>query len=151
MDRLVNLIRQQMLRLSDVFHPPEDSFTLESPQHLKQLNHLLRLSGTPEVSIHFEVLGETPQRTTLRLQSPPQDSFLSNIYPATACIPTFINLAYHILLRDSNNNRYGLGWDISACGIFNETWKRKGKSTMVPLRRDPTIRELLERRLQSTQ
>jgi hypothetical protein len=72
MDQLVNLIRQKMLRLREAFHPPEDSFALESPQQLEQLNHLLRLSGTPEVSIHSEVLGEIPQRTTLRLQSPPQ-------------------------------------------------------------------------------
>jgi CubicO group peptidase (beta-lactamase class C family) len=51
-----------------------------------------------------------------------------------------------MLLRDSSSNNHGLSWDISACGIFNETRKRKGKSTMVPLRQDPSIRELLHNR-----
>jgi hypothetical protein len=50
-------------------------FDLQSPQHLEQLNRLLAFSHTPQVSIHFEVLGRTPQATTLRypiLQSPPE-------------------------------------------------------------------------------
>jgi CubicO group peptidase (beta-lactamase class C family) len=50
-------------------------FDLQSPQHLEQLNRLLAFSHTPQVSIHFEVLGEPPQTTTLRypmLQSPPE-------------------------------------------------------------------------------
>src|SRR3954469_11695033 len=50
-------------------------FDLQSPQHLEQLNRLLAFSHTPQVSIHFEVLGRTTQTTTLRypiLQSPPE-------------------------------------------------------------------------------
>src|SRR5438552_1495804 len=48
-------------------------FDLKSPQHLEQLNRLLAFSHTPQVSIHFEELGDPPQTTTLRypiLESP---------------------------------------------------------------------------------
>jgi hypothetical protein len=101
------------------------------------------------VSIHFEVLGKPPQRTTLRCDLPessPHDSSVPNIYHITSYTKILINAAFHKLLRDPNNNNYGLSWDTSACGIFNEMRMRKRKSTMVPLRGNPSIRELLHNR-----
>src|SRR2546423_14731713 len=97
MVRLVHRARQQMLRLRGAVLPPESSFDLQSPQHLEPLNRLLRLSGTPEVSIHFEVLGEAPQRTTLRCdlpQSPPHDSSVPNIYQVNSYTKIFVNVAF---------------------------------------------------------
>jgi CubicO group peptidase (beta-lactamase class C family) len=53
----------------------EGGFNLHSPIHLEQLNRLLEFSHTPQVSIHFEVLGEVPQTITLQYplpRSPPE-------------------------------------------------------------------------------
>jgi CubicO group peptidase (beta-lactamase class C family) len=54
-------------------------FDLKSPQHLEQLNRLLAFSHTPQVSIHFEELGQPPQTTTLRypILQPPSEALSS--------------------------------------------------------------------------
>src|SRR5919109_938069 len=51
------------------------SFNLHSPVHLEQLNRLLEISHTSQVSIHFEVLNNVPQTITLQYpvsRSPPE-------------------------------------------------------------------------------
>jgi CubicO group peptidase (beta-lactamase class C family) len=60
-------------------------FNLHSPLHLEQLNRLLELSHTPQVSIHFEVLGAAPQTTTLQYPVPrsPPDALPSQTSSAT--------------------------------------------------------------------
>jgi CubicO group peptidase (beta-lactamase class C family) len=64
-------------------------FNLHSRQHLVEFTRLLEFSNTPQVSIHFEILGETPQTITLHCpepQLPPVD--LESQAPSSAEVPT---------------------------------------------------------------
>jgi CubicO group peptidase (beta-lactamase class C family) len=73
----VNMSLFRKLRGKRSSSPPLGSdFDLDSPIHREQLNRLLDISHTPQVSIYFEVLGEVPQTTTLHYplpQSSPDD------------------------------------------------------------------------------
>jgi CubicO group peptidase (beta-lactamase class C family) len=129
------------------------AFNLHSDPNVKKISSLLERSNTPQVSIYFEVLGAKGQSMTIR--HPPNQSSTSDaggdavndIYAIGSLTKVLINVAWFRLIDQlSSEARYihlRGAWERSACDIFNEHRRNRGKSTMRRLYGNPELRQLL--------
>ena len=139
-------------------HSPAEipKFNLDSPPHIDTFKRILKLARTPQVTIHFEVLNDEPQRLTLyspaRVEDP-RDMPLSpdtthpdspeSIYAIASYTKVLINAAFARLLCHDLYRHLGLSWQTPACDLFNRLRKSGGKSTIRRLWGNPGLRQLL--------
>lgn len=140
--------------LKSLKHSPAEisKFNLDSAPHVDSLMKILKLARTPQVTIHFEVLYEEPQRLTLYCPAEDEshrDISLSpsntseSIYAIASYTKVLINAAFARLLCDDSYRHLGLSWQTPACDLFNGLRRSKGKSTIERLWGHPELRQLL--------
>ncbi|RMZ79855.1 hypothetical protein DV737_g3273, partial [Chaetothyriales sp. CBS 132003] len=159
---------RRMLRKPKAGFP---EFDLRSAEHFNEILRLLYASKAPQLSVHFEILGDEPQilhlsgiadrykRSDVGQDAPQKQKAPSDAAPSQVSPPLcqdgaklyaigsytkiFINLAFVLAVKDQKYKELGLSWQKSACDLFNELREANGKSTIKRLHGNPTVRQLL--------
>lgn len=84
-----------------------------------------------------------PQPSIVSSETAEQTIGSNSIYAIGSYTKILINVAYHKLVAREQYKDHGLTWDKSACDLFNEIRRRKGKNPVRRFSRDPTVLELL--------